>query len=66
MMTNYLANVPKLKGREIYGGLRNVHRWNGEKIAQAQAKLILIMDSSLFIHIKNSTMTEELWICQKN
>lgn len=71
MTSNFLANVPKLKGRSNYNqwefamenflildGLNKAI--NGEeqdetKIAQAKSKLVLSIDPSLYVHIKSST-----------
>lgn len=77
MTSNFLANVPKLKGRSNYNqwefamenflildGLNKAI--NGEeqdetKIAQAKSKLVLSIDPSLYVHIKSSTNAKEIW-----
>lgn len=74
---NYVTSVPKLKGRENYDewafaaenflildGLQKCiegKEEDGEKIARAKAKLILTIDTSLYVHIKETKTAEELW-----
>ncbi|GBP79731.1 Retrovirus-related Pol polyprotein from transposon TNT 1-94 [Eumeta japonica] len=88
MSTNYLVNVPKLKGRENYddwcfaaenvlvleGMADNIKRplpatAKEAQIAEdlkAKAKLILTIDASLYVHIKQATTTYSLWQILKN
>lgn len=90
MNSNYLANVPKLKGRENYDdwafALENLlilegadkylkqEPTNTEAAASAvaattdaktRAKVILTIDSSLYVHIKQAKTTKELWTTLK-
>lgn len=78
MASNYIASVPKLKGRENYSewafaaenflildnliGCIKGTETDADKIIQARSKLILTVDTSLFIHIKETKTAEELWI----
>ncbi|CAH2088790.1 unnamed protein product [Euphydryas editha] len=88
MSTNYLANVPKLKGRENYDNwcfaAENVLVLEGMADAikkplaetatsvqkaeymKAKAKLVLTIDASLYIHIKQCATTFDLWRTLKN
>ncbi|GBP40883.1 Retrovirus-related Pol polyprotein from transposon TNT 1-94 [Eumeta japonica] len=88
MSTNYLVNVPKLKGRENYddwcfaaenvlvleGMADNIKRPLPATATEAQiaedlkakAKLILTIDASLYVHIKQATTTYSLWQILKN
>lgn len=88
MSINYLANVPKLKGRENYNdwcfAAENVLVLEGMADAikqplpatatavqiaddlKAKAKLILTIDASLYVHIKQATSTYSLWKILKN
>ncbi|CAH2100914.1 unnamed protein product [Euphydryas editha] len=88
MSTNYLANVPKLKGRENYDdwcfAAENVLILEGMADAikkplaetatsvqkaedmKAKAKLVLTIDASLYIHIKQCATTFDLWRTLKN
>ncbi|GBP25139.1 hypothetical protein EVAR_19621_1 [Eumeta japonica] len=88
MSTNYLVNIPKLKGRENYDdwcfATENVLILEGMADAikellsptattaqksdnmKARAKLILTIDGSLFVHIRNTTTTYDLWQTLKN
>lgn len=78
--TNYLINVPKLKGRENYTEwtfaaenflvlegmehcIESVERKviNAADDAKTKAKLIMTIDSSLYVHIKNVKTSKELW-----
>lgn len=83
MSSNYLANVPKLKGRENYDdwcfAAQNVLVLEGmaaciqQKLsaeasaadlandAKAKAKLVLTIDPSLYVHIKQAVSAYELW-----
>lgn len=82
MSTNYLASVPKLKGRENYDewtfavekkivlvleGMLHCIRPVVEKDikleddAKARAKLCLTIDPALYVHIKKTTTSKELW-----
>ena len=77
MAVNYLNNVPKLIGREYFDewsfAVENVFILEGlskclddtEKdtilVAKAKAKLILTLDPSLFVHIKNAGTAKEVW-----
>lgn len=88
MSTNYLANIPKLKGRENYDdwcfAAENVLVLEGMADAikaalpssatptqraddlKAKAKLILTIDATLYVHIKQATTTYDLWKTLKN
>lgn len=77
MAVNYLANVQKLLGRENYEewafAMQNLLLLDGysncldgsetdeEKKQKAKAKLVLSIDPSLFVHIKDATTAEDLW-----
>lgn len=80
MSTNYLVNVPKLKGRENYTewcfaaenflileNMEHCIKPVAGKITEAaddartKAKLILTIDSSLYVHIKDVKTSLELW-----
>lgn len=80
MTTNYIASVPKLRGRENYDewsfGAENLLVLEGmEKYikptedfevkpvddAKTKAKLILTIDSALYVHIRNTKSSAELW-----
>lgn len=80
MSTNYLVNVPKLKGRENYPEwcfaaenfliLENMEHCikpvtrkiiEAADDARTKAKLILTIDSSLYVHIKEVKTSLELW-----
>uniref|UniRef100_A0A1E1WGD5 Uncharacterized protein n=1 Tax=Pectinophora gossypiella TaxID=13191 RepID=A0A1E1WGD5_PECGO len=79
MSSSYLANVPKLKGREnfddwafavenllILEGADSFLKQEGTGDAaaadvKARAKMILTIDSSLYVHIKDTTTAKELW-----
>lgn len=72
-----MANVPKLKGREnfddwsfavenllILDGLNGCidgTETDADKISKAKAKLILTIDASLYVHIKEPKSAKELW-----
>ncbi|KAK9873685.1 hypothetical protein WA026_023685 [Henosepilachna vigintioctopunctata] len=78
MAVNFLSSVPRLKGRENYTewafAVRNVlvlddlHgcidgvETDAVKDGKAKAKLVLTIDSSLFVHIKEAATTKELWL----
>ncbi|KAG5896252.1 hypothetical protein JTB14_011370 [Gonioctena quinquepunctata] len=77
MTSNLIASVPKLKVRENYDdwafavenylildGLKGCidgTEADAVKVSQAKAKLILTIDPSLYVHIKETTTAEELW-----
>ncbi|KAK9729312.1 hypothetical protein QE152_g15982 [Popillia japonica] len=77
MAASYLTNVPRLKGREnfdewsfaienfmILEGLKGCIEGkenDEEKIAKAKAKIVLTIDTSLYVHIKDVTTAQELW-----
>lgn len=75
MAANYMVNVPKLKGRENYsewafavenfmileGLWKCVSQVVEDDDSKAKAKIILTIDSSLYIHIRESKTTVELW-----
>lgn len=80
MSTNYLASVPKLKGRENFdewtfavenvlvleGTLHCVKPMVGKDIkpeddAKTRAKLCLTIDPALYVHIKTTKTSKELW-----
>ncbi|GBP16424.1 hypothetical protein EVAR_10004_1 [Eumeta japonica] len=86
--TNYLVNIPKLKGRENYDdwcfAAENVLILEGMADAikesltltattaqksddmKTRAKLILTIDGFLYVHIRNTTTTYDLWKTLKN
>lgn len=85
MTMNYIASVPRLKGRENYDewsfGAENLLVLEGmEKYikptadfdikpiddAKTKAKLILTIDPVLYVHIKNTKSSAELWNTLKN
>jgi len=77
MAVNYLNSVPKLMGRENYAdwafAVQNVFILEGLSkcldgsetdtvmVSKAKAKVILTLDSSLFIHVKNTSTAKEVW-----
>ena len=80
MTSNYLVNVPKLKGRENYNewtfaaenflvleGMLHCIKPDFKKVIEAaddaktKAKLILTIDSSLYVHIKDVKTSKDLW-----
>lgn len=75
MAGNFIVNVPKLKGRENYDDwafavenfliLEGLSKCISEVVeaddAKAKAKIILTIDASLYVHIKEATTTVELW-----
>lgn len=75
MSSNFIVNVPRLKGRENYSdwafaienflvleGLSEcVNVVDETNDAKARAKIILTIDTSLYVHIKESVTTVELW-----
>lgn len=83
MSTSYIANVPKLRGRENYDdwsfAASNLLVLEGmaaaietqlaatasaaqrTEDAKAKAKLILTIDASLYVHIKQAVTTYDLW-----
>ncbi|KAG5863728.1 hypothetical protein JTB14_017929 [Gonioctena quinquepunctata] len=77
MAVNFLSSVPKLKGRENYSdwsfAVQNMlvlddlktcldgSETSETKDEQAKAKLILTIDPSLFVHVKDATSTKDLW-----
>ncbi|CAG4939045.1 unnamed protein product [Colias eurytheme] len=87
MTTNYLASVPKLRGRENYDdwcfAAQNLLVLEGMaasiqsqlkstataeqkvKDAKAKAKLILSIDPSIYVHIKQAVTTYDLWTTLK-
>ncbi|CAG4970927.1 unnamed protein product [Colias eurytheme] len=87
MTTNYLASVPKLRGRENYDdwcfAAQNLLVLEGmaasiqsqlkstataeQKVedAKAKAKLILSIDPSIYVHIKQAVTTYDLWTTLK-
>ncbi|KAG6456671.1 hypothetical protein O3G_MSEX009873 [Manduca sexta] len=76
--SGYLVNVPKLKGRENYDDwafatsnfmllegidLENLPATLSEtETKKAKAKLVMTIDSSLYVHIKNETTVNGVWI----
>lgn len=74
---NYLNNVPKLMGRENYAdwafAVENVFVLEGltkcinatetdtDLTTKAKAKLILTLDPSLYIHVKDSKTASDVW-----
>lgn len=84
MTTNYIASVPKLKGRENYDewcfaaenllvlvGMEKYIKPTADceiktvDDAKTKAKLILTIDPALYIHIKNTKSSAELWTTLK-
>lgn len=77
MAVNYLNNVPKLVGRENYSdwafAVENVFVLEGLSkcidgsetdtvlVNKAKAKLILTVDPSLYIHVKDTSSAKEVW-----
>lgn len=83
MSSSYLANVPKLKGRENFDDwafavenlliLEGADKYLKQEEtdgtdaaasaadAKTRAKMILTIDSSLFVHIKDTTTAKGLW-----
>ncbi|KAK9685718.1 hypothetical protein QE152_g37725 [Popillia japonica] len=77
MAANYISSVPKLVGRENYDdwafAVENFLILEGlskcidgtetdtDKILKAKAKLVLTLDASLFVHIKEAKTAAELW-----
>lgn len=77
MAVNYLNSVPKLMGRENYAdwafAVENVFVLEGLTkcldgsetdtvlVRKAKAKLVLTVDPSLYIHVKDSTSAKEVW-----
>lgn len=83
MTANYIANVPKLRGRENYEdwcfAAQNVLVLEGmasaieeplpvtasakekSEDAKAKAKLVLTIEPSLYVHIKQAATTYDLW-----
>ena len=77
MAATYISNVPTLKGREnfddwafaaeqymILGDLKGCIDGSEQdegKILKAKAKLILTIDTSLYVHIKEVQTAKELW-----
>lgn len=90
MATNYIVNVPKLRGRENYdewvfaaenflileGMMKCIKPEtdaDGKEVivseaddARTKAKLILTIDSALYVHIKTVKTTKELWVKLKS
>lgn len=74
---HYVASVPKLTGRENYDKwafaaqsflvIDNLEEClqgtetDEKKIAKARAKLILTIDSALYVHVKQTTSAKDLW-----
>lgn len=77
MAVNYLTSVPKLVGRENYEdwsfAVENVFVLEGltkcldgteedsTLVAKAKAKLVLTLDPSLFMHVKEAKTAKEVW-----
>lgn len=77
-----MSSVPKLLGRENYDdwafAVENFLVLDGlskcidgtetdeEKLAKAKAKLVLTLDTSLFVHIREAKTAKELWTMLKN
>lgn len=74
---NYVASVPKLLGRENYDEwafaaesfliIDNLKdcldgvETDATKVSKARAKLILTLDSSLYVHVKDCQTAKDLW-----
>lgn len=81
MAQSYLSNVPKLLGRENYDvwafAVENFFVLEGlskcldgtetdePKINKAKAKLVLTLDPSLFVHVKEARTATEIWTILK-
>lgn len=79
---NYLASVPKLQGRENYEewsfAMENFLILEGlskcidgtepdsVQIAKAKAKIVLSLDCSLYVHVKEAKTAKEIWDTLKN
>lgn len=77
MAAHYISSVPKLLGRENYDdwafavenflvldGLSKCidgTETNEEKMAKAKAKVVLTLDSSIFVHIREAKTVQDLW-----
>lgn len=77
MAANYLSSVPKLLGRENYGdwsfAVENFLVLEGLTkcidgtemdpvlVAKAKAKLVLTLDPSIYIHVKEAVNAKEVW-----
>lgn len=82
MAVNYLASCPKLLGRENYDewcfAVENVFVLEGLTkcidgteedsvlIAKAKAKLILTIDPTLYVHVKDATTAKDVWTKIRN
>ncbi len=81
MAVNYMSAVPKLLGRENYEdwafSVENVFILEGlskcisgtetdaDKVLKAKAKLVLTLDPSLFVHVKEAQTASEIWTTLK-
>lgn len=77
MATSYMASVPKLLGRDNYEdwcfavenflvleGLQKCldgTETDTVQVAKAKAKLILTLDASLYVHVKEAASAKEVW-----
>ena len=77
MAVNYISSVPKLIGRDNYDewsfGVENYLVLDGlqktldgtetdtVQVAKAKAKLVLTIDSSMYVHIKEAKTAQEVW-----
>lgn len=77
MTINYLKNVPRLVGRENYDEwcsvVENVFVLEGLSkciegtetditlVAKAKVKVILTLDSSLYVHVKDAETCKDVW-----
>nr|CAI5825264.1 unnamed protein product [Callosobruchus analis] len=77
MAINYMPSVPKLLGRDNYEewafAVENFFVLEGLSkcidgtetdagtIAKAKAKLVLTLDASLFVHVKQAATAKEIW-----
>lgn len=77
MAVSYLSSVPKLQGRENYeewsyamenflvieGLLKCIDGSENDSVlvAKAKAKIVLSLDTSLFVHIREASTAKEVW-----
>lgn len=82
MAVNYMSSVPKLVGRENYAewcfAMENFFVLEGFSdclfgkqtdtvmVAKAKAKLILTLDPSIYVHIRDKNTCKEVWDTLKN
>lgn len=76
MASSFISTITKLKGRENYedwafavenflileGMQECISKEDSANDAKAKAKIILTIDPSLYVHIRNEKTTKELWL----